>query len=44
MHIPREFHEQVAPILRPETTLLVTEALFRSGQPGTSLTVMSSSP
>jgi len=44
VRIPREFHEQVAPILRPGTTLLVTQAPLRSGQPGTSLTVLSSSP
>lgn len=44
VRIPREFHEQVVPILRPGTTLLVTQAPLRSGQPGTGLTVISSSP
>ena len=42
VRIPRAFHEQVAPILRPGTTLLVTQAPLRSGQPGTGLTMMSS--
>ena len=44
VRIPRAFHEQVASILRPGTTLLVTQAPLRSGHTGASLTVLSSSP
>lgn len=44
VRIPRAFHEQVAPILRPGTTLLVTQAPLRSGNLGAGLTVLSSTP
>jgi hypothetical protein len=44
VRIPRAFHDQVAPILRTGTTLLVTQAPLKSGHPRSSLTVLSSTP
>ena len=41
VHIPQGFYEKVSAILRPGTTVLVTQAALTSGDAGTGLTVMS---
>jgi len=40
VHLPEAFHDQVASVLAPGTTLLVTQAPLRAGSTGSPLTVM----